>query len=390
MLGLQRVCTISQENDEYYMILLSVIEGLAFVFLFSGLSGYLSELGYGQPWYAVIILLLAFVPRALLSGEKIRIELDMIFLFVAALGYLIGFWLEIYLIQGLGLYLIPILYFISHLLLRFHMGDSNREKISRYVFYSMTLQIFALFFIPFLEFNSPEEMNAGIRFAGLYRNSNLAAFSLIGHLLCIYILNRRLFKILIAPAWIAVLFTFSRSGNLFFIILALLAFVTQRSEQHKKVFSAKVINTIFVVLISGLVLLFSIPLKDKLAFDRLDPTRQLERLATDSSRITIIDKYFGFIGESPILGNGVRNGAERTLRAHNTVLNMWDEVGFLPPLCFLAFIILQFIKSPLNYYIVCFPIFTLFYSFFINNLLFAPTFWLAFSVYSSGVRNRYL
>ena len=86
------------------------------------------------------------------------------------------------------------------------------------------------------------------------------------------------------------------------------------------------------------------------------------------------------INNSPIFGHGPVEGSLKKIRAHNTIINIWFEIGVFGALSFVGFlasIIVTGFKrtSALMVAWAC-----LFFTFFINNLLYQAPFWLMIGI----------
>ena len=114
---------------------------------------------------------------------------------------------------------------------------------------------------------------------------------------------------------------------------------------------------------------------DSFDFSRINPLAQKSNLQVDSSRIDVTSTYYQGINDRPIIGHGPSKGMNQEVRAHNTFLNIWYEVGFIPALAFFSFLIFLFLqtyqwRSFFNVFLVCSV-----FSIFINNLLVHSIFW---------------
>ncbi|MDC0403877.1 O-antigen ligase family protein [Porticoccaceae bacterium] len=310
-------------------------------------------------------------------NARLRIDFDWIgiLLFLCGLGYLVSFINEIKSIDGMSLYLMPLLGLLfCHLLA---LQSVQKEKIIRiYVMTSLMVFCFSIFMEPFIVVKEYGYLFQGTRLSGFALNPNIAAFYIIAHLLCIKLLSKNIPTILLIISVISIIATFSRSGILCLVVLFIIDFLRNFTAVNK-------LKIIF--LITPILVLFSVSdtmqnieneYIDKFNFSRLNPYTQKQSLAQDNTRIDAIANYLDGIAESPIFGKGPLEGQSRKVRAHNTILNIWYEVGIFPALAFSFFLVLLFLKgykqkSLLNVFITC-----LIFTFFINNLIMHSVFWL--------------
>jgi O-antigen ligase len=177
---------------------------------------------------------------------------------------------------------------------------------------------------------------------------------------------------------VCLVFTFSRSGILVFTIIYFVEFLKWASYKNK-------IKSTITTLLVSIFILISIPSENEYLkafnFSRINPFSQNEFIKEDTSRLDIISVYLNGINERPIFGHGPTQGAKQEVRAHNTTLNIWYEVGIMPTLTFLLFLFFLFFKSYKHLWLMNTFLIYLGFSFFINNLLFHPSFWMLLSCF---------
>ena len=207
---------------------------------------------------------------------------------------------------------------------------------------------------------------------------------IIALMIAIYIIEGRISNSIFCLAALGIFLTLSRSG----VLCLLIVYIVLNFRNITLKNAIKGFMGLLTIYISVIMLLSTTTLESsflsKLALQRINPFEQAMLIDNDSSRFHLLQRYWEGISEKPIFGHGPQTGmkgldvegVEINLRAHNTFLNIWYEVGIFGALSFLSFLLFVIVAglkrtSALLVAVVC-----LFYTFFINNLLWMPQFWL--------------
>mgnify|MGYP006088437147 CR=1 FL=1 len=352
---------------------LKLIECFIFCMLTTGAGSFLSlHFGLGQPWMYLVILIGTFILAAINSKRSLRFDVTQVCLIVCGLGYLSSFLIETGAVDGLSLYLVPLLGF---LLCKSTIVQSERrtETLAYYLMTSLVIICFSMIIEPFILFSDLGYLNRGQRLSGFVGNANLAAFYIISHLVCIKLVWRKIPLSIFLLSAVCIVLTVSRAAILCVVTIFLFDFLRRFTITRE----VKYISLIAVVAVGVLLSSFSQnDITDSFDFSRINPLAQQSHLQVDSSRIDVISTYFQGINDRPIIGNGPSKGMNQEVRAHNTFLNIWYEVGFIPVLAFFSFLIFLFLqtyqwRSLFNVFLVCFI-----FSFFINSMIVHSIFWL--------------
>jgi len=355
------------------------VEAFIFCLVFTGGGNFLSiyyEIGQPGMWFLLGVLILA--PFTVVSGKKIIFSSILFMLLISSVGYLLSFFLDISNSTGLSIYLMPLIGFM-YLLFVSLQSESRLLDIKIYTKISLVILCFSIIAEPYFLYNKFGAFYEGVRLSGLAMNPNLAAFYIIVHLIVINMLEGKIPRRLMLLSFLCVVVTFSRSGILAMMVVFILVNVRN--------FTIK--NMSYIALLSVFatgvgVILFSkfgfnkdyFELVTNFNFDRINPFNQRDQLQIDSSRINIINDYMEEINNSPIFGHGPVEGSLKRIRAHNTIINIWFEIGIFGALSFVGFLVSIIVTgfkrtSALMVAWVC-----LFFTFFINNLLYQAPFWL--------------
>ena len=122
----------------------------------------------------------------------------------------------------------------------------------------------------------------------------------------------------------------------------------------------------------------------KMQLERINPFAQAAAVEKDSSRFDVLERYLEEIEEEPLFGEGPKEGmrgvrvagVKDNVRAHNTVLNIWYEVGILGAFAFISFLFFVMFAALKQTSAQLVAIICFLFTFFINNLLMMPHFWL--------------
>ena len=363
-----------------------IMEGLLLCFIFSNAgSFFIKHYGLVQNWMLLLLLLISLVPLALRSRKKIKVNGILSTLFICGLMYLVGFTREPASVVGLAPYLMPLISFFYLFLLGLQ-SDHKLMGYGPYLKISLAILCFSIILEPVFTFSDliVLERHPGVRASGFGLNPNGAAFMILTLMVAIHIIDGRISNRIFCLAALCILLTLSRSGLLCLLIVFIL--LNFRNIALKKVGQGFV--GLLIIYISVIMLLATTTLESsflsKLAWQRINPLEQTVEIERDSSRLDVLQRYVEGIAENPIFGHGPRTGMKglrvekvsRDFRAHNTILNIWLEVGILGALSFIGFLLFAMVAglkrtSALLVAVVC-----LFYTFFINNLLQMPHFWL--------------
>ena len=357
---------------------LKLIECFIFCMLTTGAGNFLSlHYGLGQPWMYLVILIGTFILAAINSKRSLRFDVMQVCLIVCGLGYLSSFLIETVAVDGLSLYLVPLLGF---LLCKSTIVQSERriETLAYYLMTSLVIICFSMIVEPFILFSDLGHLNRGQRLSGFVGNANLAAFYIITHLVCIKLVWRKIPLSIFILSAVCIVLTVSRAAILCVVTIFLFDFLRRFTITRE----VKYISLIAVVAVGVLHSSFSQnDITGSFVFSRLNPLVQKTHLQDDSSRMDVISTYFQGINDRPIIGNGPSKGMNQEVRAHNTVLNIWYDVGLIPMLAFFSFLIFLFLqtyrwRSLFNVFLVCFI-----FSFFINSMIVHSIFWLLCGCY---------
>mgnify|MGYP001195268613 CR=1 FL=1 len=361
-----------------------IVELFIFCMFATGAGNFISiNFGLGYPWIYFILLIGTFFISALNSKSKFNFDIIWITIFVACLGYAFSFLLETQSIKGFTIYVMPFLGFLFCYL--FVMQSNKRLKtILKYLRFSLIVLCLSMVIEPFILFRDFGYLADGLRLSGFAGNANLAAFYIIAHLTCIKLLSNKIPPMLLIISIICLILTFSRSGILIFVIIFFTSFIKWMTNEKKLKYLipiSSVILFIFLITSSG-----NENFK-AFNFSRINPFSQSEFIEADTSRLDVISTYLSGINESPIIGNGPSKGAKQEVRAHNTILNIWYEVGILPALAYVSFLILLSFSCHRQLWLFNTFLIYLLFSFFINNLLFHSSFWMLLGCFYVAKRN---
>lgn len=363
-----------------------ILEGLLFCFVFSNAGFFvITHYKVGQPWVLLLMLLIFLVSLAFRSGKKIKVNGILSALFICGLMYLVGFTREPSSVVGLSAYIMPLIGFF-YLFLLCLQSDRKLMGYGRYLKISLAILCLSIMLEPLFNFSDliVFEGQGGVRLSGFGLNPNGAAFMIITLVVAIHIVDGRISNRIFCLAALCTLLTLSRSGLLCLVIIFILLYF--RNITFKKVgqgFAGLLIIYISVIMLLGTTTLES-SFFAKMQFDRINPLAQTAAFEKDSSRSDILQSYVEGIAEKPLVGQGPNKGmrglrvagAVDNVRAHNTILNIWYEVGILGALSFISFLLFVMVAGLERRSAQLVAVACLLFTFFINNLLVMPHFWL--------------
>jgi len=366
---------------------LKLIECFIFCIMTTGAGNYFSvHYQLGQPWVWVALNVLILFPFALLSRKKIVLNRVIIALFICSFAYLLSFFSDLEHINGLSLYVMPLIGF-AYLLVVSLQSQSRLLVLCLYIKISLVILCCSIILEPIFIFREFGFLSQNIRPSGLGMNPNRTSFMMLAHLLAIIMLEGKISNRLFIFCSLFFLLTLSRSG-----ILGLLIFFIVINLKHISiksisfvVFSSLLTFFILSIFISNYSLNEDYALIiEKFNFGRINPFAQSDAFQQDNTRVDIITGYLTGINDKPFLGHGAEtgmsglpvSGSSIPLRAHNTFLNIWFETGIVGALSYIVFLFSIMglgIKrtSTLLVTLIC-----LLFTFTINNLLIQSQFWL--------------
>lgn len=366
--------------------IIKLIKSVFFCLFFSGTLSFFSI----PPWISLCILIILYIPEALIYGQKIRFDGIFYILLSLCLSILITILLEPQNADGFGYYLYPLMAFIFSVIIS---TQTDKERLAHVYLLKISILIlcFSVIAEPFLILNDGEFLNNGLRLAGFSLNPNYLPYHILAMLICINYINGSVSKKLILFCSIFIILSFSRSGTIFFIIFLLLSNTLSLSNIRSSVLFLNRYKYLLLI-IFGLIIFYFInsvffDIFSKLNIERLNPFSQKDVISYDSSRFDILLEYLSMINNAPIQGHGVTEGMSQELRAHNTFLNVWFELGLIGLLLHIGFLIAILARSWVidkNYLLFSF---ILWYSFFINNVYVLSHTWLLIGIFL-GIKSK--
>jgi O-antigen ligase len=317
-------------------------------------------------------------------GKKIRLDSNFCILFSFCLIILISILLEPNNVDGFGYYLYPLMAFIFSFLISIQ-PDKDRILHVYLLKISILILCFSVIAEPFLLLNDAEFLNNGLRLAGFSINPNYLPYQIISMLICINYIQGSVSKKLLLFSSIFILLSFSRSGIAFFIIYLFLSNSLPIINMQSSLLFLKRYKYLLPIIL-GVIIFYTkdtdfIDFLSKLNIDRINPFNQQEQLSVDSSRLDILSEYIYLINDSPIKGHGITEGMSQDIRAHNTFLNLWFELGLVGLLIHVVFIIAILVRSYLVDKSYILFLFIFWYSFFINNIYVLAHTWLLIGIF---------
>ena len=204
---------------------LKLIECFIFCLMTTGAGNFLSlHFGLGQPWMYLVILMGTFFLAVINSKSSLHFDVMQVCLGVCGLGYLSSFLIETAAINGLSLYVMPLLGFLFFKLIT-AQPERMTKTLAYYLMTSLVIICFSMIVEPFILFSDIGYLNRGQRLSGFVGNPNIAAFYIICHLVCIELVWRKIpLSIFLLSAFCIVL-TVSRAAILCVVTMFLFDFL---------------------------------------------------------------------------------------------------------------------------------------------------------------------